>query len=285
MTTLCTLLKSGSDVLVQTFTVLVYKPSFLGYSLSTLKYYRHPSFLIVMANRRDMRQRVIALIEAGYGARSAGRLVGVPGSTAASIVHGWLSCWKSNVPSGKTFSGGGKEYIFQNVLGNCTLDKNGAEVSRTSYCRPKRRKLIDEHFQDREGNSSTAPWHRGLRHPASDSRYGMRAGSSPHGRRNFLMKFRPVYGTGAHPASSCICGATIGSENSVLETSYNGKEGNIVLTTRYRHSDWMIVHLCFGMWTTSASSSNSSNSSTSASTETAAPALAVLMVATAATTE
>ncbi|KAJ4436385.1 hypothetical protein ANN_19017 [Periplaneta americana] len=53
-------------------------------SLSTLKYYRHPSFLIVMANRRDMRQRVIALVEAGYVARSAGRLVGVPGSTAAS---------------------------------------------------------------------------------------------------------------------------------------------------------------------------------------------------------
>ncbi|KAJ4451834.1 hypothetical protein ANN_03312 [Periplaneta americana] len=36
-----------------------------------------------MANRRDMRQRVIALVEAGYGARSAGRLVGIPGSTAA----------------------------------------------------------------------------------------------------------------------------------------------------------------------------------------------------------
>ncbi|KAJ4449933.1 hypothetical protein ANN_01340 [Periplaneta americana] len=33
------------------------------------------------------------------------------------------------------------------------LDKNGAEVSRTSYCRPNRRKLIYEHFQDREGNS------------------------------------------------------------------------------------------------------------------------------------
>ncbi|KAJ4449405.1 hypothetical protein ANN_00804 [Periplaneta americana] len=31
MTPLCTLLKSGSDVLVQTFTVLVYRPSFLGY--------------------------------------------------------------------------------------------------------------------------------------------------------------------------------------------------------------------------------------------------------------
>ncbi|KAJ4428558.1 hypothetical protein ANN_24602 [Periplaneta americana] len=30
-----------------------------------------------------MRQRVIALVEAGYGARSAGRLVGVPGNTAA----------------------------------------------------------------------------------------------------------------------------------------------------------------------------------------------------------
>lgn len=40
-----------------------------------------------MANRRDMRQRVIALVEAGYGARSAGRLVGVPGSTAARWVH------------------------------------------------------------------------------------------------------------------------------------------------------------------------------------------------------
>ncbi|KAJ4426705.1 hypothetical protein ANN_26503 [Periplaneta americana] len=33
MTPLCTLLKSGSDVLVQTFTVLVYRPSFLGYHL------------------------------------------------------------------------------------------------------------------------------------------------------------------------------------------------------------------------------------------------------------
>ncbi|KAJ4445804.1 hypothetical protein ANN_12489 [Periplaneta americana] len=32
-----------------------------------------------------MRQRVIALVEAGYGARSAGRLVGVPGSTAARV--------------------------------------------------------------------------------------------------------------------------------------------------------------------------------------------------------
>ncbi|KAJ4429210.1 hypothetical protein ANN_26213 [Periplaneta americana] len=31
MTSLCTLLKSGSDVLVQTFTVLVYRPLFLGY--------------------------------------------------------------------------------------------------------------------------------------------------------------------------------------------------------------------------------------------------------------
>ncbi|KAJ4431171.1 hypothetical protein ANN_19768 [Periplaneta americana] len=31
MTPLCTLLKSGSDVLVQTFTVLVYRPSFLDY--------------------------------------------------------------------------------------------------------------------------------------------------------------------------------------------------------------------------------------------------------------
>ena len=31
MTPLCTLLKSGSDALVQTFTVLVYRPSFLGY--------------------------------------------------------------------------------------------------------------------------------------------------------------------------------------------------------------------------------------------------------------
>ncbi|KAJ4429206.1 hypothetical protein ANN_26209 [Periplaneta americana] len=30
MTPLCTLLKNGSDVLVQTFTVLVYRPSFLG---------------------------------------------------------------------------------------------------------------------------------------------------------------------------------------------------------------------------------------------------------------
>ncbi|KAJ4444694.1 hypothetical protein ANN_06491 [Periplaneta americana] len=35
-----------------------------------------------MANRRDMRQRVIALVEAGYGARSAGRLVGAPGKDA-----------------------------------------------------------------------------------------------------------------------------------------------------------------------------------------------------------
>ncbi|KAJ4451372.1 hypothetical protein ANN_02834 [Periplaneta americana] len=33
-----------------------------------------------------MRQRVIALVEAGYGARSAGRLVGVPGSTAARSI-------------------------------------------------------------------------------------------------------------------------------------------------------------------------------------------------------
>ncbi|KAJ4430466.1 hypothetical protein ANN_22682 [Periplaneta americana] len=103
-----------------------------------------------------------------------------------------------------------------------TLDKNEAEVSRTSYCRPKRRKLIYENFQDREGNSrleghrtttttsrptiiitttTTNVQRPGLRHPASDSRYGMRAGSSPHEERNFLMKFRPVYGTGAHPAS------------------------------------------------------------------------------------
>ncbi|KAJ4433842.1 hypothetical protein ANN_16154 [Periplaneta americana] len=33
MTPLCALLKSGSDVLVQTFTVLVYRPSFIGYIL------------------------------------------------------------------------------------------------------------------------------------------------------------------------------------------------------------------------------------------------------------
>ncbi|KAJ4440199.1 hypothetical protein ANN_08338 [Periplaneta americana] len=36
MTPLCTLLKSGSDVLVQTFTVLVYRPSFLGYNILLL---------------------------------------------------------------------------------------------------------------------------------------------------------------------------------------------------------------------------------------------------------
>ncbi|KAJ4451950.1 hypothetical protein ANN_03434 [Periplaneta americana] len=35
MTPLCTLLKSGSDVLVQTFTVLVYRPLFLGYACLT----------------------------------------------------------------------------------------------------------------------------------------------------------------------------------------------------------------------------------------------------------
>ncbi|KAJ4431327.1 hypothetical protein ANN_19924 [Periplaneta americana] len=34
-----------------------------------------------------------------------------------------------------------------------------------------------------------APWRRGLRHPVSDWRYGMGAGSSPHGGRYFLMKF------------------------------------------------------------------------------------------------
>ncbi|KAJ4451442.1 hypothetical protein ANN_02904 [Periplaneta americana] len=36
MTPLCTLQKSGSDVLVQTFTVLVYRPSFLGYLYRTM---------------------------------------------------------------------------------------------------------------------------------------------------------------------------------------------------------------------------------------------------------
>ncbi|KAJ4449606.1 hypothetical protein ANN_01009 [Periplaneta americana] len=40
MTPLCTLLKSGSDVLVQTFTVLVYRPSFLGYLQETEAAYR-----------------------------------------------------------------------------------------------------------------------------------------------------------------------------------------------------------------------------------------------------
>ncbi|KAJ4433813.1 hypothetical protein ANN_16125 [Periplaneta americana] len=39
-----------------------------------------------MPNRRDMRQQVIALVEAGYGARSAGRLVGVSG-VQPSWVH------------------------------------------------------------------------------------------------------------------------------------------------------------------------------------------------------
>ncbi|KAJ4445990.1 hypothetical protein ANN_12676 [Periplaneta americana] len=36
MTPLCTLLKSGSYVLVQTFTVLVYRPSFIGYQYFTV---------------------------------------------------------------------------------------------------------------------------------------------------------------------------------------------------------------------------------------------------------
>ncbi|KAJ4437071.1 hypothetical protein ANN_17206 [Periplaneta americana] len=52
-----------------------------------------------MANRRDMRQRVIALVEAGYGARSAGRLVGVPGSTAARKVNSESSSPPTPPPS------------------------------------------------------------------------------------------------------------------------------------------------------------------------------------------
>ncbi|KAJ4445894.1 hypothetical protein ANN_12580 [Periplaneta americana] len=68
----------------------------------------------------------------------------------------------------------------------------------------------------------------------------MRSGSSPHGGRNFLMNFQPVYGTGANPA----WGATIGSEIRLRMPAITAGR-IVVLTTRYHHSGWMTVHLCF----------------------------------------
>ncbi|KAJ4432611.1 hypothetical protein ANN_21234 [Periplaneta americana] len=88
-----------SDSTTQVICIFIRGLMYKNKSLSTLKYYRHPSFLIVMANRRDMRQRVIALVEAGYGARSAGRLVGVPGNTAASSLQTSFHASENENPS------------------------------------------------------------------------------------------------------------------------------------------------------------------------------------------
>ncbi|KAJ4446428.1 hypothetical protein ANN_13124 [Periplaneta americana] len=64
MTPLCTLLKSGSDVLVQTFTV-VYRPSFLGYILDLLVTVMKYRFLFLLTwtledetERRDNPEQV-----------------------------------------------------------------------------------------------------------------------------------------------------------------------------------------------------------------------------------
>ncbi|KAJ4447704.1 hypothetical protein ANN_09712 [Periplaneta americana] len=57
MTPLCTLLKSGSDVLVQTFTVLVYRPSFLGYNLDL------NNFLEIGENPQTIKKNTGMLLE------------------------------------------------------------------------------------------------------------------------------------------------------------------------------------------------------------------------------
>ncbi|KAJ4443784.1 hypothetical protein ANN_05562 [Periplaneta americana] len=64
----------------------------------------------------------------------------------------------------------------------------------------------------------------------------------------YFKNMSRMYGIGAHPASWCTWGATISSEIRLRKPAITAR-GIVVLTTRYLHSGWMIVHDCFGMWT------------------------------------
>ena len=51
------------------------------------------------------------------------------------------------------------------------------------------------------GSETSAPWLNGLRQCALVPGHGMHIGLSPHGGRNFLIDFLPVYGINSHLAS------------------------------------------------------------------------------------
>ncbi|KAJ4440106.1 hypothetical protein ANN_08239 [Periplaneta americana] len=71
----------------------------------------------------------------------------------------------------------------------------------------------------------------------------MRAGSSPHGERNFGQCMGPVPTQHRDALEELRQVAKIRFRKPAITGG-----GIIVLTTRYLHTGWMIVHLYFGMW-------------------------------------
>ncbi|KAJ4452102.1 hypothetical protein ANN_03618 [Periplaneta americana] len=71
----------------------------------------------------------------------------------------------------------------------------------------------------------------------------MRACSSPHGEEIFHEISASVWNR-CPPSIVMHLGSYDTQRNPVANTNYNGW-GIIVLITRYLHSGWMIVHLCF----------------------------------------